>query len=155
TPVAGPLPSTAEFLRQLLAPPDRPGDLGLFGEYRVAGVLGVGGMGGVLRAEEVALGRAVALKVMGPGVAAQPEARERCRREAQAGATVEHPRVVIILRVGEVNGLPFIAMPLMRGRSLARRIADGPPVALDEAVRIGREIAEGLAAAHAQRLTHR
>jgi len=146
---------TREFLAAVLAPPAEPGDLGRFGGYRVLGVLGRGGMGVVLRAEEEVLRRPVALKLMRPEVAARPLARDRFLREARAAAAVEHPRVVAIYQVGEVGGVPFIAMPLLRGRSLARRLADGPPVGIGEAVRLAREAAEGLAAAHATGLIHR
>ncbi len=143
------------FLRTILAPSDRPGDLGRLGDYRVLDVLGAGGMGVVLRAEEETLGRPVALKLMRPEVAAKPFARNRFLREARAAAAVVHPRVVVIHHVGEVNGIPFLVMPLLAGQSLGHRLETGPPVPASEVMQIARETAEGLVAAHARGLIHR
>jgi serine/threonine protein kinase len=138
-----------------LAPPQADDEIGRLGDYRVFEVLGQGGMGLVLRAEDVRLGRLVALKVMQPRLAADPVARQRFLREARLMAEVEHERVVPIYQVGEAEGVPFLVMPLLKGQSLDARLRDGPPLSVAEAVRAGREAAEGLAAAHARGLVHR
>lgn len=147
--------NTGDFLSTILAPAERPGDLGRLGEYHIRGVLGAGGMGFVLTADDPVLRRTVAIKLMRPEVAATPGAKERFLREARSAAAVEHPRVVIIHRVGEWNGAPYLVMPLMAGRSLGARLKEGPPLSLTESVRFTREAADGLAAAHAKGLIHR
>jgi serine/threonine protein kinase len=112
-------------------------------------------VGRVYEAEDPRAGRRVALKVLKPDLAADREARERFAREARAAAAVEHEHVVPVYHVGEDNGVPFIAMQLLRGESLADRLGRGPPPEAPEVVRVGRGVAEGLAAAHARGLVHR
>jgi hypothetical protein len=103
----------------------------------------------------------VALKVLHPRLAPGARARRRFLREARAMAAVEHDHVVPVHEVGEDRGVPFLAMPLLRGETLAERLARaaaaGPAARLTpaEVLRVGREIAEGLAAAHARGLVHR
>ncbi len=150
-----PPPEPNDDLHGLLAPPDRPGDLGRFGNYHILGLLGRGGMGMVLRAEDATLHRPVALKLMLPKIARQQHARERFLREARAAARVDHPRVVPIRHVGEVGEMPFIDMPLLQGQSLGTRLRAGSPLTPAEVIRFAREAAEGLAAAHATGLIHR
>ncbi len=145
----------AAFLKTFLAPPEGPGEVGHLGKYRVLGILGAGGMGLVLRAEDTGLGRTVAVKLMLPAVAAKPGAKERFLREARSAAGVEHARVVVIHHVDEWRGTPFLVMPLLAGCSLGTRLKDGPPIPEIEAVRIVREAADGLAAAHTKGLIHR
>src|SRR5262249_13062429 len=96
------------------------------GGYRILGVLGEGGMGIVYRAEDEALGRQVALKVLRPEVAADPLARQRFLREARAAAALNHDHILTIYQVGEDRGLPFIAMPLLRGETLEERLQREP-----------------------------
>ncbi|MBY0231043.1 MAG: protein kinase [Gemmataceae bacterium] len=141
----------------LLAPAQAAGEMGRLGPYRVLKVLGAGGMGVVYQAEDPRLARTVALKAMLPEIAARPEAKERFLREARAIARLEHDHVVAIYAVDEDRGVPFIAMPFLKGRSLEARLREAPgqPLPLPEAVRIGREIAAGLVAAHALGLVHR
>jgi serine/threonine protein kinase len=143
------------FLKTFLGPPDRTGDLGRLGEYQIRGVLGAGGMGVVLTADDPRLHRTVAIKLMRPEVAAKPGAKEYFLREARSAAKVEHPRIVIIHHVGEWDGTPFLVMPLMAGRSLGMRLQNQPPLSLADKVRFVREAADGLAAAHARGLIHR
>jgi hypothetical protein len=138
-----------------LGPPQAEGELGRLGGYRVLKMLGAGGMGLVFHAEDPLLGRPVALKVMSPTAAADPINRERFLREAKATAAVEHDHIVAIYHVGEDRGVPFLAMPLLRGESLEERLAKGGKLAVAEALRIGREITEGLSAAHRHGLIHR
>jgi serine/threonine protein kinase len=138
-----------------LAPPQSPGELGRLGPYRVLKVLGAGGMGIVFQAEDPQLQRLLALKVMKPSLAISGDARERFLREARAAAAIDHDHIVTIYHVGEDRGVPFLAMPLLRGESLeARLLRCGKPT-LAETLRIGRETAEALAAAHERGLIHR
>ncbi|MBN9122910.1 MAG: serine/threonine protein kinase, partial [Planctomycetes bacterium] len=125
-----------------------------FGKHRVVGPIGRGGMGVVLEAEDADLGRRVAVKVLAPAMAPKPGARERFDREARAAAAVRHENVVEIYEVGEQDGLPYFVMPLLPGESLAARLKGGALLP-EEVVRVGREIAAGLAAAHAVGLVHR
>jgi WD40 repeat protein/serine/threonine protein kinase len=138
-----------------LSPPQQPGELGRLGNYRVLKVLGQGGMGMVYQAEDVQLRRQVALKVMLPRLSANPRASTRFLREARAAAAIEHDHIIPILHVGEERGVPYLAMPLLRGQSLAERLRASPRPPVRDVLRIGREIAEGLAAAHARGLIHR
>src|SRR5207302_3265782 len=115
----------------------------------------VGGMGIVFQAEDPQLQRLVALKVMKPGLAASSSARQRFLREARAAAALEHDHIVPIYQVGEDRGVPFLAMPLLRGETLEERLEREGKPPLAEVVRIGQEIAEGLSAAHERGLMHR
>jgi eukaryotic-like serine/threonine-protein kinase len=144
-------PGTFAFLR----PPQGPDELGRLGGYRVLGLLGRGGMGVVFLAEDLKLGRRVALKVMRPDMIARPAARQRFLREARAAARLQHDHVVAVHQVDEDNGVPFLVMPLLRGETLAKRLARQPRLPIQDVLRIGREMAEGLAAAHAAGLIHR
>jgi hypothetical protein len=141
-----------------LAPPQGPDEIGRLAQFRVLRVLGRGGMGLVLLAEDTALQRRVALKVIRPDIASQPGAAARFLREARAAAALRHDHVITIYQVGTADGptgsVPFLAMELLEGASLETALAQRPP-ALAEAVRIGREVAEGLAVAHASGLIHR
>jgi serine/threonine protein kinase len=149
----GPLPSRRTH--GFLTPPQRPDEIGRLGPYRVLGELGSGGMGVVFRAEDPMLRRPVALKVLLPPYAADPVAKARFAREARAQAAVEHDRVVPIFLVGEVGGVPFIKMPLLRGESLEASLRRDPRPPSAEVARVGRQVAEGLAAAHEAGLIHR
>jgi serine/threonine protein kinase len=125
------------------------------GGYRLLSKLGSGGMGEVYRAEEAALGREVAIKVMRKELAALPGYRERFLREARTAAMVRHDNVVPIYLVGEENGTLYIVMPMLEGESLENRLTRTGALPVQEAVRVGREAAEGLAAAHSKGLVHR
>ena len=139
-----------------LAPAQAADELGRLGSYRVLKLLGAGGMGIVFLADDPRLRRRIALKVIKPELMRSREIRERFLREAQHVARVEHDNIVTIFQVDEDRGVPFLAMPLLHGESLEERIqrARGP-LPLDETLRLGREIASGLAAAHAHGLVHR
>jgi WD40 repeat protein/serine/threonine protein kinase len=138
-----------------LGPPQGPDEIGRLGTFRVIRLLGSGGMGSVYEAIDSQLARSVALKVLRPRLAGSDVARQRFLREARAAAKLEHDNVVAIYQVGEDNGVPYLAMPLLRGQSLHNLLQGGARHSIAEVLRIGREIAEGLAAAHAQRLIHR
>ncbi len=142
-------------LDSLLRPPTGPGELGRIGDYRVTRILGRGGMGLVFAAEDPNLGRAVAIKVMLPEVAADQESRQRFLLEARAAAAVEHENIIPIWQVSEDRGVPFLAMPLLSGVSLDEAVRMGVPLALPMAIEVARQVALGLAAAHAAGLIHR
>jgi serine/threonine protein kinase len=161
-PVGGDTDSSAvgpkadeKHLIDFLAPPQDADELGRLGSYRVLKILGHGGMGVVFEAEDPQLRRKVALKAMLPTLADSETARKRFLREAQTAAAIEHDHIVHIYQVGEDRGVPFIAMPLLKGEPLDRRLARENRQPLSEVIRIGRETAAGLAAAHKQGLIHR
>jgi serine/threonine protein kinase len=137
-----------------LSPPQQEGELGRLGHYRVLHVLGAGGMGIVFGGEDSLLKRPVALKVMRPEIAACPDACQRFIREAQAAAALDHPNVVQIFQVAETP-VPYIAMPLLAGESLADHLNRTPFVPIADVLHIGKDMANGLAAAHAAGLIHR
>jgi serine/threonine protein kinase len=125
------------------------------GTYRVVRLLGEGGMGAVYLAHDDTLDRPVAIKTMRPEVAARPGAVDRFLREARAAAKVAHDHVVPILHVGQDAGTPFIAMPLLEGEPLDGLLKWEPRPPLGVTLKVGREVAAGLAAAHAKGLIHR
>ncbi|HNX50472.1 MAG TPA: protein kinase [Thermoanaerobaculaceae bacterium] len=124
------------------------------GKYRVLGELGRGGMGVVYRAEDVRLRRPVALKFLSEALSADPSARARFLREAQAAAALDSPHVCTVYEAGEHDGRAYIAMALIEGGSLKERIASGP-LPLGETLAIARQVAEGLADAHSRKIVHR
>jgi len=138
-----------------LAPAQKADEIGRIGSYRVLKELGAGGMGVVFQAEDTLLGRQVALKAILPGLAGSATVRQRFLREARAAATLEHDHIVPIFEVGEDRGIPFIAMPLLKGEPLEERLRREPRLPLDLVLRIGREVALGLAVAHKHGLVHR
>jgi len=125
------------------------------GGHRILGLVGAGAMGRVYLAHDERLDRRVAIKVMTRRRARDAGARQRFLREGRAAAAVEHPHVLAIYAVGEHAGLPYIVMQLLDGQTLNAYRAAVVTVSLSEALRIGREIAEGLAAAHDRGLVHR
>jgi serine/threonine protein kinase len=137
-----------------LAPPTRRDALGRIGHYEVLLVLGRGAFGIVFRALDNVLHRVVALKVLSPQVAATSPARKRFLREARSSAQVRHENVVQVYEVGE-QPLPFLVMEFIPGETLQQKLDRVGPLDVPETVRIGRQIAEGLAAAHDHDLIHR
>ncbi len=153
-----PQPDNAEptpDLYSFLAPPQAADELGRLGSYRVLQVLGAGGMGVVFKAEDPHLRRFVALKAMLPSLATSPTAKERFFREARAAAALKHDHIVSIHQIGEERGAPFLAMEFLEGESLDDRLKRAGRLPTPEVLRIGREVAEGLSAAHDHGLIHR
>jgi hypothetical protein len=138
----------------LLPSPD-PQALGRVGHYDVRGVLGRGGMGVVLKAFDPALHRTVAIKVLSAQLATSGKAHRRFLREARAAAAINHPNVVTIHAVEEQGGMPYLVMEYVAGRSLRQRLRVPPPLDLLTLLRIGSQVAAGLAAAHQQGVIHR
>jgi len=137
-----------------LSAAEDPAALGLLGPYRIDSVIGRGGMGLVLRGHDARLNRSVAIKVLLPELSESASARQRFLREARATAAVNHPHVVTIHAVEEAP-LPYLVMELVAGRTLRGELHRVGPLPAAEIVRIGRETAEGLAAAHERGLIHR
>ncbi|MCE9562928.1 MAG: protein kinase [Planctomycetes bacterium] len=149
-------PATASRAETLGVPPsDTPPLPERIGECVILGELGRGGMGVVYRAEDPHLKREIALKVMLPQFAANPDAKARFVREARAQAKVEHDHVAAIFQVAEHAGVPYLVMPLLKGMTLQAAIKANARPPLAEVIRIVREVAEGLAAAHEKGLVHR
>jgi formylglycine-generating enzyme required for sulfatase activity/predicted Ser/Thr protein kinase len=125
------------------------------GRYEILEKLGEGGMGVLYRARDTRLGRTVALKLLRPESHQDPERRERFFREARAASALNHPNIVTVYDVDTApDGSDYIAMEHVEGRSLDRRLAEGP-LPVDEALRHAIEIAQALAAAHAAGIVHR
>ncbi len=144
-----------DLVLTFLKPNDIPGSLGSLGAYSVMDVIGRGGMGIVLRAMDSKLNRVVAIKVLAPEFAGNAQARKRFAREAQAAAAVSHDHVVTIHAVDDGEKVPFIVMECVIGQSLQQKIDKVGALGLKEILRIGTQIASGLAAAHRQGLVHR
>jgi serine/threonine protein kinase len=124
------------------------------GFYEVVTPLGAGGMGEVYRARDTRLNRDVALKVLPDIFASDPERLARFEREAQALAALKHPHIATIHGIEEKNGVHALVLELVDGDTLAEIIARGP-LPVDEAVRIARQVADALEAAHEQGIIHR
>jgi serine/threonine protein kinase len=154
-PVEADAGDVTEEMSVLLGPAQAAGEIGRVGGYRVLRQLGAGGMGLVFQAEDVALLRPVALKVMRPRLARDAQARERFVREAQAAAKIKSDHVVTIYQVGEDRGTPFLAMEFLPGEPMDKWLRRGRRPNVPQLLRLAREMALGLAAAHERGLIHR
>src|SRR6187401_1902720 len=125
-----------------------------FGAYEILSALGAGGMGEVYRARDSKLNRDVAIKLLLPSVAADPDRIARFRREAQVLASLNHPNIAHIHGIEEANGVTALILELVEGEDLAQRLARGP-IAIDEALPIAMQIAQALEAAHDLGIIHR
>ena len=141
--------------RQLLSPPTHPEMLGRLGRYEIERLVGAGGMGIVFKAYDTELNRPVAIKLLAPHLSQSTAARERFAREARAAAAVVHQHVVPIHNVETERESPYLVMQFIAGDSLQARIDRNGALELKEILRIGSQVADGLAAAHDQGLVHR
>ena len=138
-----------------LAPSDSVDEIGRIGEYRVLRVLGKGWMGMVYEGEDVRLKRRVALKVLKPEIAENDDARHRFLREAQAAAKVKSDHIVTIYQVGEAQGTPYLAMEFLHGEAMDHWLKRGRRPNVTQVLKMARELALGLSAAHERGLVHR
>ena len=122
--------------------------------YRVLGKLGGGGMGVVYEAEDLKLGRHVALKFIPENLAGDPKSLERFTREARAASLLNHPNICTIHGIEDNNGHPFIVMEKLDGESLKQHIA-GHPMKIDEVLDVGVQVADALVASHIKGIVHR
>jgi eukaryotic-like serine/threonine-protein kinase len=125
-----------------------------FGSYEVVSSLGVGGMGEVYKARDTHLGRDVALKIVRPEFAGNRERLIRFRREALVLAAMNHPHIATVHEFDETSATAFLVMEFVPGETLADRLSSGR-LTMIEALRIGRQVAEALEAAHDKGIVHR
>ena len=123
------------------------------GPYEIVAHVGTGGMGEVYKAHDSRLARTIALKIL-PAHLADADSRRRFEREARSASALTHPNVVTIHDVGEADGVAYLAMEFIEGRTLRELTADGP-IAMKSLLRIAVQVADGLAAAHDLRIVHR
>src|SRR6188508_3239892 len=122
--------------------------------YRITDKLGVGGQGAVYKATDTKLGRSVVIKVIPPELSAKEANLKRFEREARLASSLDHPNICTIFDMDEVDGLHFIAMQFVEGRNV-RQLVNGRPLELESALRIGIQVADALAIAHARGIIHR
>ena len=145
----------------LVCPGNRQNDRGSvcrigqrLGVYQVQALLGAGGMGEVYRARDVKLGREVALKVLARSAAGDPAYLQRFEEEARLASVLNHPNIVTIYGVGEDGDIAYIAMELVRGRTLRELLAERA-LRVGEVLDLAAPLADALAAAHASDIMHR
>jgi hypothetical protein len=140
---------------EFLEPSAKPGSLGRLGHYEVLEVVGRGGMGVVVRAFDEKLHRVVAIKALAPQLAISGASRQRFVREARATAAVTHDNVIGIHAVEDAGPVPYLVMQFVHGCTLQEKLDRAGPLPVQEILRLGIGIADGLAAAHRHGLVHR
>jgi hypothetical protein len=130
-------------------------DIQKFGKYEILEELGRGGMGVVYKARDPIIGRLVALKTLTPGSASDPDLLKRFYREAQAAGRLQHPNIITIFDMGEVEGTPYIAMSFLEGETLEKMIAGREPLSAAQKLGIILQLCRGLDFAHKNGVVHR
>src|SRR5579864_7655537 len=125
----------------------------VIGNYAIIAALGHGGMGEVFQARDIRLDRSVALKFLRTASASDRTAVDRFFLEARAASALNHPNIVTIYEIGDADGVPFIAMELIRGRTIRSVASESLP--LEQLAEIGAQVAEALAVAHKAGIVHR
>ena len=125
------------------------------GSYEILAPLGAGGMGEVYRARDPRLGREVAIKVLPEALASDAGRRQRFEQEARAASALNHPNILTVHDVGETNGVVYLAMELVEGKTLRELVASGEPVPTKRLLDIAVQTADGLAKAHGAGIVHR
>jgi serine/threonine protein kinase len=150
-----PPPDAGPLAFPFLLPAARPDELGRLGNYRVLRLLGKGGMAFVFLAEDVALMRPVALKVMKPDLGRDDFGWQRFLREARIMAAIKHENLVTVYQAGQEGDTVWLAMELLEGESLSQRLERSGPIEIPEALRLAKELTNGLAGVHGHGLLHR
>jgi serine/threonine protein kinase len=146
-------PASGDFA--FLLPPVLPDEIGRLGNYRVLRLLGKGGMAFVFQAEDIALRRPVALKVMKPDLNSDADGWQRFLREARIMAAIKHEHLVTVYQAGQEGTVVYLAMELLEGESLGKRLERTGTADVPEILRLARDICSGLAVVHGQGLIHR
>jgi serine/threonine protein kinase len=126
----------------------------MLGPYEVLSAAGAGGMGEVYRCRDTRLGRIVAIKILPDHLSSNSELRQRFEREARAISLLQHPHICVLHDIGSHNGTSYLVMEYLEGETLAQRLHKGP-LPLDQLLRIGIEVADGLNKAHCSGMIHR
>ena len=124
------------------------------GPYEIVAAIGAGGMGEVYKAEDTRLHRTVAIKVLPSSLAADPDRRQRFRREAEAIAALDHPHICVLHDIGRHDGTDFLVMEHLEGETLAKRLHRGP-LPLEVATEYAADVAGALEKAHRAGVIHR
>jgi eukaryotic-like serine/threonine-protein kinase len=124
------------------------------GPYEIVAPLGAGGMGEVYRARDSRLDRSIAIKILPTHLSQNPEATQRFDREARALSSLSHPNVCHLYDVGQEDGVSYLVMEFLEGETLADRLRKGP-LTLEQVLKVGTEICEGLEKAHRSGVVHR
>src|SRR6201993_3414627 len=124
------------------------------GPYEISTPLGVGGMGGVYRARDTRLERIVAIKILPAQFSSDPVRKQRFEREARTISNLNHPHICVLHDVGHQDGIDYLVMECVEGETLAKRLEKGP-LALDQVLKYGAQIADGLDKAHRNGIVHR
>jgi Tol biopolymer transport system component len=124
------------------------------GPYEIVGPLGAGGMGEVYRAKDTRLERDVAIKILPANISADSSAKQRFEREAKTISGLNHPNICVLYDVGSQDGVDYLVMECLEGETLAKRLEKGP-LPLEQALKVGREVADALDRAHRNGIVHR
>lgn len=138
-----------------LQPSMKQGFMGRLGDIQIKRILGQGGMGVVFEGLDAVLNRTVAVKVLSPHLLNHPDAKDRFVREAQAAAALLHENVVAIHGIHEAEGMPYLVLQYVQGESLAEKLLREKKLPFDQVIKLGKQVARGLAAAHDRGLVHR